>query len=293
MSFASYRPIHSDFIVHWTGKDIDKELDCNWHTEHSSKVSQVTTARYLERLTCILRSGLWMKRDEKERELSISGKIITRPTPYRTCFTELRLSETRRHASQYGRLGIGFKRPFLFDRMGAPMIYFQDKWPNSWLLPPTGFDPTDLASTYYTTYLKPISTHQDDMMHYSYYDESEWRIIYDSPIDEILRRHGKGDVANRFKKAGDINDPKTKLAIAAATEKPGFLIPVKDKWLALIIYPSLAVKVLAQSDETIRSLISEIKPPFPSNDVGDHQNPACFEPYSKPVEIDLDACRNF
>jgi hypothetical protein len=55
--------IHSDFLIHWTGKDIDENL------------------------------------------------IIDVPAVPQTCFTELKLSQSRAHAREYGRLGIGGKRP--------------------------------------------------------------------------------------------------------------------------------------------------------------------------------------
>jgi hypothetical protein len=295
MSFASYRPIHPDFIVHWTGKDIDKKLDSQWSKKHSSKMSQKVADRYLERLTNILRSGLWMTRDRKDGRFSISGTTAARSNPYRTCFTELRLSEVRLHASKYGRLGIGFKRPFLFERMGAPMIYYQHEFPDNWLVPPPLVQATNFSNKYSAAYFKPMSKRQHGMMHYAYYDESEWRIIYDSRIDRLLRKSGKDHVAQYFERARNVADPCVKRAIASAakSKKLGFLIPVKSKWLAIIIYPSLAVKVLAESDPTIRALIEDTKPGYTKRNIGKRLNPATFEGYSKPIEIDLDACRNF
>jgi len=45
------RAVHSDFIVHWTGKDIDEEEGANWYeAEHQPRTKKVATERYLERL---------------------------------------------------------------------------------------------------------------------------------------------------------------------------------------------------------------------------------------------------
>ena len=116
--------IHSDFIIHWTGGDIDKKYDKCWHKEESSKtIKEEIMEPYMERLKSILKYGLWMTIDEEE-DKSLKELGICRPCVARTCFTELKLSETRTHAKRYGRLGIGFKRPFLFERFGRPMNYF-------------------------------------------------------------------------------------------------------------------------------------------------------------------------
>ena len=32
--------IHSDFLIHWTGKDIDEEYDKNWYDSDKSKTSK-------------------------------------------------------------------------------------------------------------------------------------------------------------------------------------------------------------------------------------------------------------
>src|SRR5438132_14253038 len=103
------RSIHSDFVVHWTGKDIDKD-DKKWRKDGMCQVTQEIADRYVDRFKSILRFGLWMMRDGKEATAMVSGVPITRPTPFRTCFTELKLSEVRSHAHRYGRLGSGFKR---------------------------------------------------------------------------------------------------------------------------------------------------------------------------------------
>jgi Putative abortive phage resistance protein AbiGi, antitoxin len=122
---ASYdRAVHSDFLIHWTGKDIDDELEPNWYDDHHhSTTCPIVGDLYLERLRDILTYGLWMT-DEAEHKFGIGSKKVTIPATPKCCFTELKLSESRRHAALYGRLGIGVKRPFLFERLGRPVTYF-------------------------------------------------------------------------------------------------------------------------------------------------------------------------
>ena len=70
-------------------------------------------------------------------------------------------------------------------------------------------------------------------------------------------------------------------------EKLKFLTPL-DGWFALIIYPSLGVKNMAQQDIAtgIRDEIARI-----NNNANDHGNRV--EGGNWPMEIDLDACGHF
>jgi hypothetical protein len=112
--------IHSDFLIHWTGKDIDK-YDRKWHERGGilGKTPRCVIDAYLQRIIAILKYGLWMT--EGDAEIPSSHSV---PRAARTCFTELRVSLSMRHAKEYGRLGIGVKRPFLFTRDGRPVIYY-------------------------------------------------------------------------------------------------------------------------------------------------------------------------
>jgi hypothetical protein len=95
------RAVHSDFLIHWTGKDIDRELQPNWYDgDHRSLTNEEIDKRYLERLRDILTYGLWMTA-EGERKYTIGAEEITIPPTPQCCFTELRLSESRRHAGRY------------------------------------------------------------------------------------------------------------------------------------------------------------------------------------------------
>jgi hypothetical protein len=107
--------IHSDFFVHWTGKDLDQVHAPTWREDEGSFIardSERCTA-YLERLFNILRYGLWLT-EEPPVLVNIAQKSFEIPATPKVCFTELKLSQSRIHAGQYGRLGIGVKRAYLF-----------------------------------------------------------------------------------------------------------------------------------------------------------------------------------
>ena len=102
--------VHSAFLIHWTGKDIDSEDDQHWYRSAKSKTSKYCTEAYIERLKNILKYGLWMTEEQKDDLYFGHNDAIKIPTIPQTCFTELKLSESRKHARRYGRLGIGVKR---------------------------------------------------------------------------------------------------------------------------------------------------------------------------------------
>lgn len=63
-----------------------------------------------------------MTKEEEDEFVVVNGVRIRRPLVARACFTELRLSETRVHATRFGRLGIGFKR--FFYLIGLEVLWF-------------------------------------------------------------------------------------------------------------------------------------------------------------------------
>jgi len=300
-----YKPNHSDFLIHWTGKDIDEKYDSGWTTRSSSITNKTVTELYLKRLKSILKNGLWLTKDPQSEFLNINGNKIKRPFVARTCFTEYRLSSVRSHASDYGRLGIGFKRPFVLNRMGGPMIYYQQKWADNWFFPPhyEGVNSQYRSNDFFACFLKPMIKKEssDISMVYRYYDESEWRIIYSQEIEEHLKQQNKTGIMKHFKKPSNlecyINENNSC--------KPEYLIPIRDKesvldeWFALIIYPSIQVKVEAESDKDIRDLLNK----RPNNETKEieikkiknlnYNKTAPWEKYNKVTEIELDACRNF
>lgn len=96
-----------------------KNDDPGWYAKHQSKTSLEATERYTERLRNVLTTASGSRGTSPAYY-----PAITFPATPVCCFTELKLSLSRRHAQRYGRLGIGVKRPFLFTRFGRLMCYY-------------------------------------------------------------------------------------------------------------------------------------------------------------------------
>lgn len=182
-SYEHYRPQHSDFLVPWTGEpEIEDhcracKMPKDYCNPYGAKGIDSTTCTkvtqlYLDRLKSILKHGLWMtEAGEDERPITIKGTSLgLRPKVARTCFTELKLSEVRAHASRYGRLGIGFKRPFVMERGGLPVLYHPFDWVQ-WAKSIWGEGYKFKGDELYTWFLKEMGDR------YEYLNESEWRII--------------------------------------------------------------------------------------------------------------------
>ncbi len=270
--------VHSDFLIHWTGKDIDIAHDKDWATTDKSKTKNNVTINdlYINRLYNILKYGLWMT---EEAENPLVFDEISAPIPIipKTCFTELKLSESRKHAIRYGRLGVGVKRPFIFTRYGRPMAYYgfnanlnKDKFLKKCAI--------ELQDKKMLNFFKPMNS--SNTLNYDFYAESEWRIIYFEklinakliidPRDPINTEHH-----NYFKSLQPSEQAKLK-----------YLIPL-DGWFAMIIYPSLDIKNIAQQDPA-KGILAEVKR---IKGLRDHGNNV--EGGNRPIEVDLDACRNF
>lgn len=270
--------VHSDFLIHWTGKDIDSVYDQQWYQSDKSKTNKNcdVAGRYLKRLYSILRFGLWMT-EEKEPPFCINGNSIHVPPTPKACFTELKLSESRKHARRYGRLGIGVKRLFVFERFGRTVVYYGPK-----RNPPKDIFfqgcVQELTNKNLLNFFKPMN--RPPKLDYYWYSESEWRIIF---FEELLKQ----------KLIIDPRDPKNteqhayfQTLTSDEQKKMKYLIPL-DGWFAMIIYPSLDVKNKAQQETTnkIKAEIERIK------NLPDHGN--SVEGGNWPIEVDLDACRNF
>lgn len=288
--YTYYTPAHSDYLIHWTGRDIDAQHDVDWHKDHSSTTDSTVTRLYNDRLKGILRYGLWMTADNET--VAMAGQSYLRPPHFRTCFSELKLSTVRGHARRYGRLGIGFKRFFLFNRLGCPMTYYHSdrtNWfaPSLWAKHPPSYD------EFFACFLKPMTeATPDTTMRYTFYDESEWRIIYSADLAQRLTDCEMQEVLRRFVPRADFGAELDQL-VASSPCQPGAVIPVRDPWFAMIIYPSLAAKVAAEADQEIRALINALKPVAPLPTTFPKRNPASFEPHNRPTELDLDSCRHY
>lgn len=284
------KPAHSDFLIHWTGEDIDKEYDPEWWNDKKSKLNKTIIAPYLERLKYILKYGLWMTKGNES--ITFQNKKIKRPAFARTCFTELKLSEAAMHAKKFGRLGIGFKRMFVLDRMGFPMVYYRPERDN-WFITPCKRAGENKIDDYWACFLKSMDEEvvKGQLLQYSQFDESEWRIICS---DEIVK-----DFHRMFKDPSDIEDPEFQAYIKKSdkNDKLEYLLPMQNarngysKWFAMIIYPSLAVKVAAEADKEIRQAIRSLKPLIKETD--SPNSSAAYETFSQPFEINLQSCRHF
>lgn len=269
--------IHSDFLIHWTGKDIDNEYDKPWYESDKSKIDKTCTDLYIKRLRDILKFGLWMTEEDAK-------DFPEMPTIPKTCFTELKLSESKKHAKSFGRLGIGVKRLFLFDRNGRPVAYYlkerkkDDIFLNNCI--------KDLQDKTLGNFFKPMNSVGKPLT-YDLYAESEWRILF---FEELLKK-------GLIKDPCDSNNKREHEYFESLTpkeqDKLKYLIPL-DGWFAMIIYPSLDVKNKAQQDISvgIRGEIERIKEiGKQENEIRDHANRV--EGRNWPIEMDLDACRNF
>jgi len=284
-AFSLYRPVHSDFIVHWSGKDIDDNCHSDWYNYPSSETDDCVTAQYVQRFKDILFNGLWMTTGGNEK-ITVNGTQYQKPAISRTCFTELRLSDSRLHAKKFGRLGFGFKRMFLFDRLGRPVIYHFEGRPNILFNPYTSIDLNNEKEI--LCFLKPICSRvkykeknqNKSTLVYDFFDEFEWRIIYSDAIgskDTSLQKYFINPQTTSD------NDIKNYYSSITSPKKPDFLIPL-GSWLSLIIFPSLDVKEEIISDISVQKKLLEIK---------NSEGIMVRERKNFPVCLDLDACRNF
>jgi len=271
--------VHSDFLIHWTGKDIDNKYDPDWHKSDKSNTNNNSAVNraYIDRLQSILRFGLWLT-EEGETSIQVGNESKPIPRIPKTCFTELKLSESRRHARLYGRLGIGVKRPYLFNRCGRPLAYygFGSDAQNDVFLKACA---EDLKDKGLLNFFKPMNS--GSTLNYDLYGESEWRVLFLQKLleDELL-------IDPRDSKNSEVHEYFNSLTYEQQNQLK-YLAPL-DGWFQVIIYPSLAIKNLAQrnASEKIQTEIQRIK-----GNPRDHGNRV--EGGNWPMEMDLDACRHF
>ena len=182
--------IHSKILVHWTGKDIEKD---------PNKRSQL----YVDRLKNDLKEGLYTKATEEDAIRGMKIKNITR-----LCFTEIRLSQAQMHAERYGKLGLGFSRDFIMNKGGRPVIYIPYKaTPDSSLLEDSfrtvyqeskDHHEINESSKWIVAHVKRMSNGKDE----DYYEEMEWRIVHHAN-DKNIKHTGNGVHRLKFE-ASDI-----------------------------------------------------------------------------------------
>ncbi len=291
MSKFYTQTVHSDILIHWTGRDFDPAVKETYHDntdrERPSKTDDGLTEKYHKRLFDILRYGLWVTEDAKNDHIAINKDKFDLPKHPRTCFTELKLSESRKHAFKFGRLGIGFKRLFVVGRGGQPVYYLHNQGIN--LFFPPHVDKSELQKSKYLFFKRMNSNPHD--LNYDLFAESEWRIIYDqeSPAAKYFV-NPRGNLKNEFEKypyRNKLNFSEFEKFCQDVKDNAllKFLLPL-DGWFAMIIYPSPDVKNLAK-DRDVHALIENIK-------IGNPRpiSPK-YEQIMMPVELDLDLSDHF
>jgi hypothetical protein len=249
-------PTHSDFIVHWTGHDIAEKHNITRINERVYASPAVDD--YLARLLNILRYGFWLTKKKDDDYIRLTGGNIKKPNVPRVCFTELKLSDSYLHARNFGALGIGVKRYFLFNRFGAPMHYVHDT-PNLFLQPYSSILDPQSSDYELLSFFKNMSSGRNVQKYIDYdlYEESEWRIIFS---ENIRKKIPASKVQKYFI---DPRDPATGkfyefYSSLPSDSRPEYLTPL-DEWTALIIYPNLQIKNAAYENQEIRKELQKLK----------------------------------
>jgi hypothetical protein len=217
--------IHSKFLIHWTGNEkIEKQAD-----EDKPRL-------YVERLKDDYQYGLYLKRKEEATLRHLKVKHLLR-----LCFTELKLSQSEAHSIRYGKLGLGFSREFILKRGGRPVIY-TPYLPTDGLLEKSlrqaynqsfGLEEIHRPLVYVLAYIKRMSDRNRDQ-HYEFYDEMEWRIVYDEDASNQYFTKGKKDGEYRLKfENGDVK---------------------------VIIFPNEKTKSLSLADDDLKKVFSDHLP---------------------------------
>ena len=115
---GDFSDLHKRQLFHWLGSDIDREL--------RAKTLPVAAARerYLAYLKDDFKNGLVVKRPHAPEQLKFDGHKIALDLPL-ACFTEWSLAESRPHSTRYGRMALGFSKPWIIKHGGQPVTYFR------------------------------------------------------------------------------------------------------------------------------------------------------------------------
>jgi hypothetical protein len=166
--------IHTKFLVHWTGKRFHKPTD---------PLNDELRGKYVETLINILDKGFEMGKG-KEEIFDLDGKLLETFIS-RVCFTETKLSLARKHAEQYGSLGLGVDRDFVLERYGNPVFYMKNGKSNVCVNANKVLEflksnyATDNILLEYRTLLAYFKNMNDQGSNdLKYYDELEWRVTH-------------------------------------------------------------------------------------------------------------------
>lgn len=292
VEYIMHAPNHSDYLIHWTGRDIMKK-----HKDLLPNARQYpddVVDDYISRLKNILKYGLWMMKHEGEDNINVNQKEFKKPSVARVCFTELKISDSLMHAQHFGPLGLGFKRLFVVNRCGSP-VYYVPETAGCGLhpfFPPYSdrYNENDVDENIAFFKMMSSKTNPQGYIAYDLYEESEWRIIYSDQLREKFKKNHPSK-NNYFINPRDSNNTESHQFYTGITgdKKPEFLVPV-DQWLALIIYPNLQVKNKSFEDPEVRHLLKKLK----SNE-SDHLTEGApgLERRNFPSEVDIGAVAHF
>lgn len=210
--------IHSNILVHWTGKDID------------GGKSATRSADYTRRLADYYRNGLFSK---LATEATLRGKKIKRLV--RLCFTEIKLSQAQTHASRYGSMGIGFSRDFILNKGGRPVIYIPHQ-ANNCLLEDSmrhiydatqGDEVAHRNAKRLLTFVKRMSNEDGTE---NYFEEMEWRLVYDEePIGSVFSKTSSPEI---------------------------FRVPFQPSDVRTIVFPDEETKQMSLSDISMKKFLA-------------------------------------
>jgi len=219
--------MRTDFLIHWTGRDIDTDIE---------RLNEAKRGEYVRRLADILKRGFWMT-EPKEIIHGSENSWIDYKTPM-TCFTEIRLSKAEIHTQRYGLLGIAVSRHFVLERFGGPVHYVRNHSTevvigNVQTLrePIKNLQNTDLFSFFGVncSFLKAMSDKNTD--NFAYLDEQEWRIVHTYKQVEL----------KNIQKTG--------------VDLPKYRISLKSGDICLIVFPDDLTRTLAVKDQGLAGRI--------------------------------------
>lgn len=217
--------MRSDFLVHWTGKDIAPD---------PSTLGDAHRADYVGRLASILADGFWMTKPN-ERIEGRNGAWIEYQAPM-TCFTEVRLSQALSHAKRYGLLGIGVSRRFVLDRFGGPVHYVRNHKDECVIanvqellnvLQELGRPKLLEYFAVNSSFIKNMSDPNKD--NFTYLNEQEWRIVHTHPQE------------------------KARNLVPTGVPQPPYRIPVRSGDVRIVVFPDDQTRTKARSDPRLNA----------------------------------------
>jgi hypothetical protein len=220
---------HSQFLMHWTGRSGKDDIE--------SKPNEERPDLYVERLIDYYSNGLFARRTDEAVVRGMKIKNIVR-----LCFTEIRLSQVRTHSDRYGKLGVGFTREFIMARGGRPVIYVPHSAKKGGRLLEESIrnvfersksdEETHRSAKWIMAHVKRMSDggSPENQDYQDYYEEMEWRIVYDETPGNthFAKGHQKGTHRLKFR-ATDVQviifpDPATRTKALGAEKMREYLV---------------------------------------------------------------------